>query len=133
MEDFRKLRVWQGAHTLALKVYGLAATLPRFEQFGVAAQLRGTAGSIGANIAEGCGRRNRELGNAELIRFSHVAMGSASELDYWLLLSRDVGYVTAAVHHATETEVHEVQRMIARFVTELRERDRFRRRRGGGG
>ena len=94
----------------------------------MAAQLRDTAGSIGANIAEGCGRRNRELGNAELIRFSHMSMGSASELDYWLLLSRDVGYMTNDVHRGAEAELHEVKQMLARFISQLRDGDRFRRR-----
>ncbi len=62
MEGFRKLKICQRAHELTLIVYGLAAALPDYERFGLAAQLRTAAASIGANIAEGCGRRNSTAG-----------------------------------------------------------------------
>ena len=74
MESFRRLKVWQRSHQLALTVYRLAARLPVSEQFGLASQMRRAAASIGGNIAEGCGRRNSRNGNAELIRFAHMSM-----------------------------------------------------------
>ena len=104
MESFRNLKVWQRAHELTLAVYRLAAALPDYERFGLAAQLRDAASSIGANIAEGCGRRNSRAGNGELIRFSHMAMGSATELEYRLLLARDVGHITYAQHNSVEAK-----------------------------
>ena len=88
MESFRNLKIWEKAHELTLMVYRLAAALPEHERFGLAAQLRTAAASIGANIAEGYGRRNSRGGNGELIRFCHMAMGSATELEYRLLLTK---------------------------------------------
>jgi four helix bundle protein len=129
MESFRKLKVWQRSHQLALAVYRLAATLPDYERFGLAAQLRSAAASIPANIAEGCGRRNSWSGNGELVRFLHVAMGSATELEYRLLLAHDVGLITDAQYRSAGQETIEVQRMLSRFIARLRELDRFRRRR----
>jgi four helix bundle protein len=129
MEDFRQLKVWQRSHRLTLAVYRLAATLPTYERFGLAAQLRGAAASVPANIAEGCGRRNSRSGNGELIRFSHMSMGSANELEYRLLLAYDLGFVTEATYRELEQETIEVQRMLTRFIVRLRELDRFRRRR----
>jgi four helix bundle protein len=129
MESFRKLKVWQRAHQLTLEVYRLAATLPDYEKFGLAAQLRSTAVSIGANIAEGCGRRNSCSGNGELSRFGHMGMGSATELEYHLLVARDVGFIPEAQHRVVEDETIQVQRMLSQFIVRLRQLDRFRRRR----
>ena len=129
MESFRRLKVWQRAHRLTLDVYRLAATLPDYERFGLAAQLRHASASIGANIAEGCGRRNSWAGNGELIRALHVAMGEATELEYHLLLAHDTGMMDADRHRELAAAALTVQRMLARFAVRLRELDRFRRRR----
>ena len=129
MESFRHLKVWQRAHALTLKVYQLAAALPDCERFGISAQLRSASGSIGANIAEGCGRRNSRAGNGDLIRCLHIAMGSSTELEYWLLLAHDAGLISEADYRALANDVVELQRMLARFIARLRELDRFRRRR----
>jgi four helix bundle protein len=82
VQDFRELRVWQKAHQLTLTVYRMTSDFPRSEMYGLTSQIRRAASSIGANLAEGCGR----TGDAEFARFRSIAMGSASELDYHLLL-----------------------------------------------
>jgi four helix bundle protein len=84
MKDFHALKVWQKAHQLTLAVYQVTATFPREELYGLTSQLRRSCSSIPANLAEGCGRN----GDAEFARFSCIAMGSASELEYHLLLGR---------------------------------------------
>ena len=86
MKDFRELKVWRKAHELTLAVYQITASFPREELYGLTAQLRRASSSIAANLAEGCGRN----GDAELARFCSMAMGSASELEYHLLLARDL-------------------------------------------
>ena len=86
MKDFRELQVWRKAHELTLAVYQITASFPREELYGLTAQLRRAGSSIAANLAEGCGRN----GDAELARFCSIAMGSASELEYHLLLARDL-------------------------------------------
>jgi four helix bundle protein len=93
MKNFRDLQVWGKAHVLALDVYRLTARFPREELFGLTSQMRKCSASIAANIAEGCGRR----GNAEFHRFLQIAAGSASELEYHILLARDLGYLEAGI------------------------------------
>lgn len=84
MSNYRDLQVWSKAHDLTLDLYRVSRDFPREEIYGVTNQLRRAAASLGANLAEGCGRRTSN----ELARFVKIAMGSASELDYHLLLCR---------------------------------------------
>jgi four helix bundle protein len=86
MQDFRKLAVWKRAHALTLKVYDVTSAFPREEGYGITSQLRRSMSSVPANIAEGCGRG----GNAELARLLQIAIASASEAEYHLLLARDL-------------------------------------------
>src|SRR5208337_5141929 len=89
MRDFRQLKVWEKAHALTLGIYRTTATFPREEIYGISSQMRRCSSSVAANIAEGCGRP----GNAEFARFLGMAMGSASELEYFVLLARDLKYL----------------------------------------
>jgi four helix bundle protein len=89
MHDFKDLKVWTKAHRLTVGVYRTTREFPREELFGLTSQLRRSASSVGANIAEGCGRRS----DAELARFLHIARGSAVELENHLLLARDLDYL----------------------------------------
>ena len=83
MKDFRDLKVWSKAHNMALSAYRLTVHFPKEEMYGLTSQIRRAGASIPANIAEGCGRD----GDGELARFLQIAAGSASELEYHLLLS----------------------------------------------
>ena len=116
MRDFRELKVWQKAHLLALEVYKASAVFPRAEQYGLTSQIRRCAASIAANIAEGCGRS----GDPELGRFLQIAMGSASELEYLLLLSRDLHFVGDAEYLQLSDSVTEVKKMLATFIKKLK-------------
>lgn len=86
MRDFRELKVWDKAHALTLDVCRVTKLLPREELYGLTSQIRRAAVSIGANIAEGSGKNSRP----DLARFLQIALGSASELEYHLLLSHDL-------------------------------------------
>lgn len=86
MQSFRNLRVWKKSHSLTLDVYASSRTFPREEMYGLTSQMRRSSASIGMNIAEGCCRK----GDIEMARFLQMAMGSASELEYQLLLARDL-------------------------------------------
>lgn len=116
MRDFRELRVWNKGHRLVLEVYGATAGFPRQELYGLTSQIRRSAVSIPANLAEGCGRS----GDAELSRFMQIAMGSASELEYHLLLARDLNYLGEADYGRLSESVKEVKRMLAPFINHLR-------------
>ena len=115
MKDFRQLKVWQKAHELTLAVYQLTATFPREELYGLSSQLRRAGSSIAANLAEGCGRN----GDAELARFCSMAMGSASELEYHLLLGRDLKLIKDKDYEALDHRTTELKRMLAALMQKL--------------
>jgi four helix bundle protein len=115
MKDFRDLKVWNKAHQVALACYSLTRGFPRDEIFGLVSQIRRAGASIAANIAEGCGRR----GNAEFHRFLQIAMGSASELEYHLLLAKDLTYLKYDVHSRAHVQVEEVKRMLASLIRKV--------------
>jgi four helix bundle protein len=115
MENFRDLRVWAKAHELTLAIYQRTRAFPKEEMYGVTSQLRRASASIGANIAEGCGRRS----DAEMRRFVQIARGSANEVEYHLLLARDLDFLTADEHKDWEGKVFEIQRMLASLVQSL--------------
>jgi four helix bundle protein len=116
MRDFRDLKVWEKAHHLTLAVYEATATFPRDELYGLTSQIRRSCVSIPANIAEGCGRD----GDVELARFLQMAMGSASELEYHLLLARDLDLLKASDYDRLRSETIEVKRMLTSFIQKLR-------------
>src|ERR1700693_2287922 len=115
MEDFKDLKVWTKAHALTLAIHGWTRGFPRDEIYRLTSQLRRAAASIGANIAEGCGRRS----DAEMKRFLQIARGSASELEYHLVLASDLHFPLAADFDDLEAKVLEVQRMLASLVQPL--------------
>lgn len=115
MRDFRDLKVWEKAHHLSLEVYKATATFPAQEMFSLTSQLRRAAVSIPANIAEGCGRS----GEPELARFLRIALGSASELEYHILLSTDLSYLSKASSEHLSEMVVEVKRMLTSLIQKL--------------
>jgi four helix bundle protein len=115
VKDFRELKVWRKAHELTLAVYQIAASFPREELYGLTAQLRRASSSIAANLAEGCGRN----GDAELARFCSMAMGSASELEYHLLLARDLKLIRPQDYDALDQRATELKRMLTALLQKL--------------
>jgi four helix bundle protein len=115
MRDFRKLKVWNKAHELTLAVYKATRNYPKEELFGLTSQIRRSCESIPANIAEGCGRS----GAAELARFLNIALGSASELEYHLLLSRDLNLLDAKAYEPLAAGTVELKRMLTSLVQQL--------------
>ena len=116
MKDFRDLQVWQKAHDLTLLVYRTTTRFPRAEQYGLTSQLRRASSSVAANLAEGCGRK----GDAELARFCSIAMGSASELEYHLLLARDLRLLTESDHQKLHHNATELKRMLTGLIQKLK-------------
>ena len=116
MAQFKKLKVWQKAHLLALSVYRATAPFPREEQYGLTAQLRRAAVSVPANIAEGCGRR----GDGELARFLRIAVGSVTELEYHCLLAKDLGLLERWAADRLINEARAIQKMLSGLLHYLR-------------
>ena len=113
MRNYRELQVWSKAHSLTLELYRISRSFPRDEIYGITSQMRRAAVSVGANLAEGCGRRT----GTELARFVRVAMGSARELDYHLLLCRDLGFMKNDDFERTATGLTEVRKMLTSFLS----------------
>ena len=116
LQDFKELKVWARSHQLVLAIYKSTAGFPRTEQFGVTNQVRRASASICANIAEGCGRNT----SAELARFLEIAMGSASEVEYFLILARDLEYFNGDGFQKLYKDVTEVKRMLASLIQTVR-------------
>lgn len=115
MKDFKDLKVWEKAHMLTLQVYEVTRSFPKEEIYGLTSQLRRAAASIAANIVEGCGRRS----DGEFTRFLQIARGSASELEYHLLLAHDLNLVSESVFANLNSKVVEVERILTGLVKKL--------------
>jgi four helix bundle protein len=115
VKDFHELKVWQKAHPLTMAVYRVTATFPREELYGLTSPLRRASSSIGANLAEGCGRN----GDAEFARFCSLAMGSASETEYHLLLARDLKLLNSQDYEALNQRATELKRMLTALMQKL--------------
>ncbi len=120
MADFRKYHVWHKAHELTLLTYRTSRGFPTDERFGLTAQIRRSVASIPTNIAEGCGRH----GDRDRARFFNIAMGSASEVEYQLMLSRDLEYLEKTTFEELNGLVIEVKKMLSSLILCLRETDR---------
>ena len=115
VKNFQDLKVWEKAHGHALELYQKTKDFPPEERYALTSQIRRCATSIPTHIAEGCGRN----GDAELSRFMQIAMGSARELEYTLLLAKDLGLIHVAVYKTLVDQVYEVKRMLASFIKKL--------------
>ena len=116
MRDFKKLQVWEKSHGLTLRIYELTAQFPREEIYGLTSQIRRACASIPTNIAEGCGRESP----ADFARFLQIAMGSASETEYLILLARDLKYINANQYIVLADEIVRVKKMLTSLLKRLR-------------
>ncbi len=101
---------------MTLAVYNATTMFPRDELYGLTSQIRRSCASIPANIAEGCGRG----GDGEFARFLQIAMGSASEIEYHLLLASDLKFLDGSNYERLATEVTEVKRMLTSLIQKLK-------------
>jgi four helix bundle protein len=116
MQDFRKLKVWDKGHELALETYRVTTSYPNDEKYGLVQQLRRASLSIPVNIAEGCGRGS----DADFARFVQMAMGSACEVECELLLSRELGFISEKDYEVLLIDVSEVKRMLSALIVRLK-------------
>ena len=116
MQSFKNLKVWEKTHTLTLDVYQSSKTFPREEIYGLTSQMRRASASIGANIAEGTCRR----GDLDFARFLQMAAGSSSELEYHLLLARDLKLLEVLDFERLSSQAVQVNSMLASLMQRLR-------------
>jgi four helix bundle protein len=118
IEKFTDLTVWQKAHEVTLRVYRVTEAFPDRERFGIVAQIRRSAASVPANIAEGFGRRTTR----ELLRSLQIARGEAEETRYFSILSRDLGYLKQDDFNRLAEGCDSVGRLINALMTSLKQR-----------
>jgi four helix bundle protein len=119
MGSFRTLEVWQRSHSLALSVYRATASLPRGEAYGFTMQMRRAAVSITANLVEGTGRG----GDGEFRRFLRISLGSAAELECYLLLANELEFLDRRVYDDLSKQLHAVRGMLVNLLKSLKGRD----------
>lgn len=116
MRDFKQLTFWKRSHSLTLKIYQLTKTsFPREEMFGLTSQIQRSSSSIPTNIAEGCGRNT----NPDFRRFLVIATGSSSELEYQLILAKDLGYISDIIYSELSDELIEIRKMLYSYIKSL--------------
>ncbi len=116
MRNYEDLLVWRKAHVLTLAIYKATQCFPSEEKFGLTSQIRRSCASIGANLAEGCGRRS----DGEMARFVHIAMGSGAELSYHLRLARDLEFLPKTSSEHLRSDLSEVMRMLSSLSQRLK-------------
>ena len=126
MQNVKNLKVAESARRVALSVYRLTESFPTQERFGLTAQMRRSAVSIGSNIAEGCGRR----GNREILNHLYIAFASAKELAFQLQLADDLGFGAPAVRADVQRQLDRLERMLNRLTAYLRTQPAWRRKQG---
>src|SRR6476620_5712962 len=106
MKDYRKFLVWQKSHRLVLDVYEAVKVFPKEEMYGLPSQMKRAAASVPMNIAEGCGRKSEK----DLSRFLVIAFGSASELEYQFILSKDLQFLNTLKCQQLCEQIEEVKK-----------------------
>lgn len=115
MRDFKKYSVWELGHEITLDIYNTTAKFPKEELYGITNQMRRAAYSIPANIVEGCGCES----DAEFKRFLTISQGSASELEYFIILSKDLGYLTSDSFEIIIDKVNKIRRSLFNLISKL--------------
>ena len=116
MQNYQELRVWQKSHTFVLEIYKLTDDFPKNETFGLISQMRRSAVSVPANLAEGCGKKV----TPDIANFFQISLGSLHETEYYLLLARDLRYITNEVFEIRDLEIKEIKAMLISLIKTIR-------------
>lgn len=116
MQNYKELKVWSLAHQFTLKVYECTKTFPKEEIFGLVNQLRRSASSIGANIAEGCGRGTQN----DFAKFLQIALGSVNESEYFVILSNDLKYINTLEFDHLYKQANEIKAMLISLIQKVK-------------
>ena len=117
MRDYKKYDIWKLSHLLTLEVYRITESFPKEEIFGLTSQIRRASSSIGINIVEGCARGSDE----DFKRFLRNASGSAFEVEYILLLSKDLNYISEDKFIELTPKAEELKMKISKLILKIEE------------
>jgi four helix bundle protein len=115
LRSYKELTVWQKSYQLCLEIYRLTKLFPDDERYGLTSQIRRAAVSIPSNIAEGYGRKT----TPEYIHSLYIAYGSICELETQILLSIDLGYITAENMNKIQMNIGDIERMLKALIKSL--------------
>ncbi len=115
MRNYKQFEIWKQGHALVLSVYGITGEFPQAERYGLVSQMRRAGVSVPANIAEGSGRPT----SADFARFLSIALGSLSEVDYYVILARDLEYTNATIASDLGSRIADLRRMMTKFRSTL--------------
>jgi four helix bundle protein len=116
MRDYKKYTIWQEGHQLTLSLYKLTYKFPKEELYGVTSQIRRAVSSIPTNIAEGCGRDS----DLDFRRFLVIALGSATEAEYLLLLSFELNYIDESEYTEMNTKIVALRKQLRNLIDKLK-------------
>ena len=116
MQNYKDLKVWDKSHQLTLLVYKASKTIPRDELYSLTNQLRRAISSVPANIAEGSGKKSQN----DFANFLNIALGSANEAEYFLLLSKDLDYLPNDHYLILYDKINEVKAMLISLINKVR-------------
>ncbi len=116
MRDFKKYDIWKLSHVFTLKIYKLTKSFPQGETYGITSQIRRASSSIPTNISEGCGRES----DTEFNRFLTIALGSASEVEYLVILSKDLNYLNEKTFIELNDDINLIKRKIYTLKQKLK-------------
>lgn len=116
MQNYKDLKVWQKSHQFTLRIYKEVVSFPKEENYALTSQLKRAAYSIPSNIAEGCGRST----NADFARFLNISLGSANEVEYFVLLALDLGYLKRDSSTELDKEINEIKAMLISLIQKVR-------------
>ena len=116
MQNYKELKVWQKSHAFTLKGYAITKSFPKDELYSLTNQLRRAASSVPANIAEGCGKNS----NNELAHFLNISLGSSNETEYFLILSKDLKYLSENIFIELEDNINEIKAMLISLNNKVR-------------
>lgn len=118
MKPHQKLEAWKQSFEFVKKMYALTETFPSEEKFGLTSQIRRASVSIPVNIAEGAARRF----DKELMQFLYISLGSASEIDTLLLLSKDLGFMDSVICDGLISDLDSICKLILGFINMVKKR-----------
>jgi four helix bundle protein len=116
MQNFKNLKVWRDAHAFTLSIYRITKGFPKEEIYGLTKQLRRASSSIPANIAEGCGKSFK----LDFARILEISLGSANETDYFMLLAKDLEYLSQENYGDAANQINRIKAMLINLIHKVR-------------
>ncbi|WP_372935419.1 four helix bundle protein [Seonamhaeicola sp.] len=116
MVDYKNYKVWQKSHKLVIAIYHITNTFPKSEQFNLVSQINRVCLSIPTNIVEGCGRETQK----ELARFLYISSGSAHELEYLILVSTELNFISKKESEKLLKEIDEIKKMLFALIRTIK-------------